>query len=128
MQLSAGRAADAESLLRDVRERWLKVAEPKSIQVLDITADLADAIAAQGRLPEAATLLAGAQDAAKQRDATSDARWNVAVKYRDLLRRMQAADPAGPARAQLIAQQAVVEELRKARVNAKLPVDADTGG
>ena len=121
----AGRHADAERLQRRVRELWIAAGDPTAIPVFNITADLADSIAAQGRTAEAIDLLQSMQDAKPQRASTSDARWLNAVMLRDLLRDQAANDPAGPAKARLIQQEAEVATLRKAREAAQLSVELD---
>jgi len=121
----AGRFADAERVQRHVRDLWIAAGDPTAIPVFNVTADLADSIAAQGRTAEAIDLLQSMQDAKPQRAPTSDARWLNAVMLRDLLRDQVANDPAGPAKARLIQQEAEVATLRKAREAAQLSVELD---
>jgi tetratricopeptide (TPR) repeat protein len=122
---SAGRFADAERLQRQVRDLWLAAGEPTAIPVFNITADLADALMAQGRLGEAVDLLQAMQDAKPSRAPTSDARWVNAILLRDLVREQASREPAGPAKARLIQQDTEVATLRKAREAAGLSVDLD---
>jgi len=121
----AGRFADAERVQRHVRDLWIAAGDPTAIPVFNVTADLADSIAAQGRTAEAIDLLQSMQDAKPQRAPTSDARWLNAVMLRDLLRDQVANDPAGPAKARLIQQEAEVATLRKAREAEQLSVELD---
>jgi hypothetical protein len=117
LQLDAGDAAGAESNCRALiaaRTRTLRTGDYK---VLDLRADLAKSMAAQGRWNEAIEELRQAQaDAIRDgRDLNSEARWNVANRLLAFLRRRAADDAASGAAALVPAQEAAVGELRAAR-------------
>jgi len=119
-----GRAAEAEQILRQVRARWIANDGPSSIGALNVALDLADSLLAQKSVLDAATVLQEAQDAKPQRKATSDARWNVAINLRNVLRTLVSSNSAGPWATRLREQEAEVQSLTAERVAAGLDVSA----
>jgi len=117
LQLSAGDAAGAESTYRSLIAARTRSLRTGDFKVLDLRADMAKAMAAQGRWNEAIEELRQAQaDAIRDgRDLNSEARWNVANRLLAFLRRRAADDAASGAAALVPAQEAAVGELRAAR-------------
>jgi tetratricopeptide (TPR) repeat protein len=120
LQLGARDFAGAEATYRSLIAARTRTLRTGDFKVLDLRADLATALAAQGRWDDALAELRQAQaDAVRDgRDLKSDARWNVASRLLAFLRRRAAEDPASGMAAGVPAQEAAVEELRAARVAA----------
>ena len=125
LQLEAGDAPASESTYRALIAARTRTLRPGDFKVLDLRADMARSIAAQGRWADAVAELRSAQsDAVRDgRDLRSDARWNVASRLLAFLRRWGELDPAAPAAGEVAAQEAVVAELRGARSAAGKVVD-----
>ena len=128
-RMQLGDSTDAENRLKRVIEAKVETlgGKPGHFEVLDLKADLAMAQASQGRWRDAVETLAEAQ-ADGARDGlplVSDARWNVACRYRNFL--MQWASSAGEPGlgARIAEQEKAVEALRRARVAAGRCSDRD---
>lgn len=107
----------AEKVLRKVVEQRRKNGSPEGdIKMLDAKADLARAIAWQGRWKDAIDVLAEAQDAAKrERPPESGARWNVATRLLRYLEQWNRAARDAGAGERIPAQIREVETLQQAR-------------
>ena len=131
IQAMAGSHADAERILSDAIDRRMRGPDGQGgldagdLAVLNPKMDLARSIAMQGRWAESIAALEVAQDdATRSRPMmTSQIRWDIALR---LMRYLEQAPADLPRRTErLAAQQAVVENLRAARVGSGLPAAMD---
>ena len=113
--VKAGRGEEAEKVLRAVVARRVQSQwSPGSVTMLNLTADLAQAISLQGKFADAAAELQKAQDAAQvERPIESETRWIVGTQLAGTLLALAATgDVAASARADK--QQVVVDAMRAA--------------
>ena len=116
---SLGDYADAERILRGLASRRAAAGGSGSKEVLMLRADLARALASQGRWDDAiAELRQAAADGAAALPEDSFARWKVAERLLAYLELRSRAEPGSVAGADLERERSAVEVRRQARTAA----------